>query len=856
MLHAVSAGEVGERARLRVGLVCGGPSEERGISLNSARSVLDHLTALDVEIVPFYVDVRSQWFRLDRGLLYCNTPSDFDFKLGQRADSLLSDAGAREALGSLDVVFPAMHGRYGEDGGVQALLEEVGVPYVGSSSAACRTAFDKASSMAYLKAQGFDCIPSLLLDHDDGEAMPGLADIAAFMDSNPTLQGRYVIKPARAGSSIGVSVVTSAAEALQAAQRLHASVDSRCIIEPFVEGGAEFTVIVLEPVGGGAPVALVPTEVHLPSRGDTSTGASTSSTAGGEIFDYRKKYLPTRSVTYHTPPRFSRETTDRIRADAAKAFQALGLRDFARLDGWVLPPASADSPPRVVFSDINTVSGMEQTSFLFIQASQIGLSHADVLRHVLRTAAARSGISLPVEAQIRGAAVEAASAEIVSRKPVYVLFGGKSSERQVSLMSGTNVWLKLLRSELVEATPFLLSGEDGVQAGDTCVWSLPYPTVLRHTVEEVSAAALQSQEPMARALLAELRAEVFHGLRLDEGQTRIVGEGTCRRMTLPEFIAEAKASGAIVFIAVHGGIGENGVLQGMLSAAGLTYTGSGAEASELCADKSVTGKIVAALGDADIGCASKSLRPLSDLVTAASDAGPLWRALEVELLGGRPGAALCVKPNNDGCSTGVARLEVPSDLQTYATALRDGWEQIPPGSFAAAHAAVEMPGDVPSSLLFEEFIETDPVCVDDRAKTVTWKGESRWVEVTIGVMGTKGALRALPPSITVAAASILSLEEKFQGGTGINLTPPPEFVVPAQIVDKARRNMERVANALGIEGFARIDAFLHADTGALLVIEANTVPGMTPSTVIYHQALAEGMAPREWLETVISYAEL
>jgi len=840
-----------------VGLICGGPSEERGISLNSARSVLDHLTALDVEVVPFYVDVRSQWFRLDRGLLYCNTPSDFDFKLGQRADALLTDAGAREALGSLDLVFPAMHGRFGEDGGVQSLLEEVGVPFVGSSSAACRTAFDKAASAAFLRSQGFDGIPSLLLDRDEGDAMPDVDSIAAFMEANPTSQGRYVVKPARAGSSIGVSVVTSAAGAFEAAQKLHASVDTRCIVEPFVEGGAEFTVIVLEPVGGsGTPVALVPTEVHLPSRDKTSAGASTSGAVGGEIFDYRKKYLPTQSVTYHTPPRFSRQTTDRIRADAAKAFQALGLRDFARLDGWVMPPAGPDSEPRVVFSDINTVSGMEQTSFLFIQASQVGLSHADVLRHVLRTSAARAGISLPVEAKIR--APEGAGASYatgaVARKPVYVLFGGKSSERQVSLMSGTNVWLKLLRSEQVEPTPFLLSGEDGVQAGDSCVWSLPYNTVLRHTVEEVSAAALQSQEPEARTLLAELGAEVSRGLRLDDAQTRIVGQGMCRRMTLPEFIADAKSAGAVVFIAVHGGIGENGVLQGMLSAAGVTYTGSGPEASELCADKAVTGQIVEALGDPDIGCASKSLRSMSDLQDAAADPGPLWRALEVELLGGRTGSALCVKPNNDGCSTGVARLELPSDLQTYATALRDGWAQIPPGSFAASHAAVEMPGETPAGLLFEEFIETDPVCVDDRAKTVTWKGGSRWVEVTIGVMGAKGALRALPPSITVAAASILSLEEKFQGGTGINLTPPPEFVVAPHIVDKARRNMERVGNALGIEGFARIDAFLHADTGALLVIEANTVPGMTPSTVIYHQALAEGMPPREWLETVISYA--
>jgi D-alanine-D-alanine ligase-like ATP-grasp enzyme len=112
------------------------------------------------------------------------------------------------------------------------------------------------------------------------------------------------------------------------------------------------------------------------------------------------------------------------------------------------------------------------------------------------------------------------------------------------------------------------------------------------------------------------------------------------------------------------------------------------------------------------------------------------------------------------------------------------------------------------------------------------------------------------PSITVASSSVLSLEEKFQGGTGINITPPPPEILSPALTTEVRRKIALVAEKLGIRGFARIDAFVHTATGDVVIIEANTVPGLTPSTVLYHQGLAEcpPLYPRALLEKFLEYA--
>jgi D-alanine-D-alanine ligase-like ATP-grasp enzyme len=153
---------------LSICLVAGGPSAERGISLNSARSVCDHLDGDDIRVEHIvYFDTQGQAFLLPRGDLYSNTPSDFDFAL--RANGRpLTDAELTKAFTS-GLVFPAIHGIFGEDGELQKRLEACNAAFVGTGSEACHRAFHKGRAATALASAGYSVIPTLLLSRNDAD---------------------------------------------------------------------------------------------------------------------------------------------------------------------------------------------------------------------------------------------------------------------------------------------------------------------------------------------------------------------------------------------------------------------------------------------------------------------------------------------------------------------------------------------------------------------------------------------------------------------------------------------------------------------------------------------------------------
>ncbi|KAF5747659.1 hypothetical protein HS088_TW05G00386 [Tripterygium wilfordii] len=870
---------VGNRRPLKVGLICGGPSAERGISLNSARSVLDHIEGEDLDVLCYYIDADLNAHAISPAQVYSNTPADFDFKLESLAQGFSSLSEFAEHLAAaVDIVFPVIHGRFGEDGGIQDLLEKYNVPFVGTGSHECRQAFDKYDASLELKKLGFETVPNFLVQGAEAD----ISELAEWFAKNclDPNSGKVVVKPTRAGSSIGVTVAYGVADSLEKANKIIAEgIDDRVVIEIFLEGGSEFTAIVLD-VGYGFnshPVVLLPTEVELQFHGTVDVREKDA------IFNYRRKYLPTQQVAYHTPPRYPVDVISNIREGASLLFQQLGLRDFARIDGWFLPstthvPHSSDNKfgrtgsGTIIFTDINLISGMEQTSFLFQQASKVGFSHSNILRSIINHAflrfpdlASHSRVSDHLPRRSKSLQFSGKVNRCEDVRKVFVIFGGDTSERQVSLMSGTNIWLNLQAFDDLEVTPCLLapsnenlSGVEGSDVSSRVVWTLPYSLVLRHTTEEVLAACKEAIEPNRAALTSLLRNQVMddlmEGLKKHGWFTGFdIADELPVRFSVEEWIKLAKEVQATVFIAVHGGIGEDGTLQSLLAAAGVPYTGPGVEASKTCMDKVSTSTALNHLANMGVLTINKDVQRKEDLLNMPTF--KIWHELTSKL----QCETLCVKPARDGCSTGVARLCCQEDLAVYVKALKECLLRIPPNSLSKAHGMIEMPNPPPELLIFEPFIETDEIVVSSKSKNesahhLMWKGHSRWVEVTVGVVGKLGSMRSLSPSVTVKeTGDILSLEEKFQGGTGINLTPPPVSIVRSEALEKSKKCIELIANTLQLEGFSRIDAFMDVDSGEVLVIEVNTVPGMTPSTVLIHQALAEKppIYPRQFFRTLL-----
>ncbi|CAM8966948.1 unnamed protein product [Rhodiola kirilowii] len=871
------AEEVQERGKvLRVGVICGGPSAERGISLNSARSVIDHIQGDDLHVSCYYIDTELNAYGISTAQVYSNTPSDFDFKLESLAQVFVTLSDFAEHLANtVDIVFPVIHGQFGEDGGIQGLLEKFNVPFVGTGSRECRQAFDKHEASMELSRQGFITVPNFLVQEGDSNEV----QLSNWFSKNQLdmKMGKVVVKPARAGSSIGVTVAYGFVDSLKKAKEIISEgIDDKVLIEIFLEGGSEFTAIIID-VGSAEncqPVVLLPTEVELQCLGNVDVNEKDA------IFNYRRKYLPTQQVAYHTPPRFPLDVIESIRKGASQLFRSLGLRDFARIDGWFLPSAAHFSAVTgnsigrsesgtVMFTDINLISGMEQTSFLFQQASKVGFSHSNILRSIIHRACSRyQNITLcnTTSSLLKGSESSRLT-KANDNKKVFVIFGGDTSERQVSLMSGTNVWLNLQAFDDIDVVPCMLaprsvhsstanSGEEDVRSRQ--LWLLPYSLVLRHTTEEVLDACMEAIEPARATFTSNLRnhvmKEILDGLAKQNWFSGFdIADELPEAYTLGQWIKLAKEAKATVFIAVHGGIGEDGTLQSLLEEEEIPYTGPGAAASKICMDKVATSLAINHLSSSGVLTINKDVWKREDLLNTPPH--DIWNSLTSKLLS----QTLCVKPSRDGCSTGVARLCCADDLAVYAKALEDSLLRMPPNVLSKLHGVIEMPSPPPESLIFEPFIETDEIVVSSRSSNekqghLIWKGKSRWVEITVGVIGKRGSMHSLSPSVTVKeTGDILSLEEKFQGGTGINLTPPPSSIIRTEALERCKQHIELVANTLQLEGFSRIDAFLNVDTGEVLIIEVNTVPGMTPSTVLIHQALAENppMYPHKFFRTLL-----
>jgi D-alanine-D-alanine ligase len=341
---------VADEPRLRLGIILGGRSSEREVSLASGRQVYYNVDRSRYEPIALFMDSRGWLWRLPEKLVIQNTCPDIETRLTAEAERVRLD----DLPALIDVAFIALHGKYGDDGCIQGVLELLDVPYTGSGVLPCAVSLDKPTAHALLGAAGFE-VPRETVIHDDEWCRDPDGCTERIM---ATVGLPAVVLPAREGSSIGVSVVRQAAD-LPSALATAFEWDNRALVEEHL-AGMEFSVILL---GNDEVEAFLPTETRTTNP----------------YMTYDDKYMPGRSQKI-TPAPVGAETVARIQEEATRVYRALGFRGYGRLDGFLL----ADG--RILFTDPNSTSGMSPSSFMFHQAAEAGLTPMALIDRILTLA--------------------------------------------------------------------------------------------------------------------------------------------------------------------------------------------------------------------------------------------------------------------------------------------------------------------------------------------------------------------------------------------------------------------------------------------------------------------------------------
>jgi D-alanine-D-alanine ligase len=331
-------------ARLRVAVLMGGRSSEHEISVDSARSVLGALDPERYEVATVAIDREGRW-ALSRG--------EKQEELSPAPAETLpipTDRHPAEPLSSVDVVLPVLHGPFGEDGTVQGLLELAGVPYVGAGVAASALCMDKDLFKAVLRDRGIPVARNVTLRL--GETVRNPFDYPVF------------VKPARLGSSVGISKVRSAEE-LEPAVELARRHDEKVLVEEFV-AGREVECGVLGNVDS-PPIASVVGEI-VPRSADW--------------YDYGAKYDEGGSDIVIPAP-IPEEAAVRIQTLAVESFVATECEGMARIDFFL----REDDEP--VVNEINTIPGFTATSVYARLFEASGISYGELLDRLIQLALER-----------------------------------------------------------------------------------------------------------------------------------------------------------------------------------------------------------------------------------------------------------------------------------------------------------------------------------------------------------------------------------------------------------------------------------------------------------------------------------
>ncbi|HMY08375.1 MAG TPA: D-alanine--D-alanine ligase family protein [Marmoricola sp.] len=358
--------------KTKVAVVFGGRSEEHSISCVSASNVIRALDPQRYEVIPIGISKQGHWVI---------QPDAADFSIG--SDGNLPEVGAgtpvaltrnaelistdtsqpAKSWGQIDVVFPVLHGPWGQDGTLQGLLELSGVRYVGAGVLSSAVGTDKHFMKQLFVANGLPVQPWVLARPHQWQTDP-----EAIREAVRGLGGAVFVKPARAGSSFGITRV-AAGEAIDAAVEHARGLDPKVLIEAAADRPREVEIGVIGNPSGGRPLTSEIAEIKV----------------GGEhaFYDFEAKYLPEQHTDLDVPADLPDDIVEQVKDLAVKAFVALDVEGLARVDFFILPSG------RVVLNEVETMPGFTTTSMFPQMWAASGLDYPSLLDHLIGLAMSR-----------------------------------------------------------------------------------------------------------------------------------------------------------------------------------------------------------------------------------------------------------------------------------------------------------------------------------------------------------------------------------------------------------------------------------------------------------------------------------
>lgn len=356
------------KERIRVGIIFGGRSGEHEVSLRSARSVMDAIDKDKYDVLPIGITKQGRWIAGGDPLAALNageetTPAAL---LGEPGDPTLmaiepssddTHLSLRD-VATVDVIFPVLHGPFGEDGTIQGLLELADIAYVGAGVAGSAVGMDKALFKAIMIANAIPILPYELVLRTQWDADPGA--VVAAIESSLTYP--MFVKPANLGSSVGISKATDSASLIKALNEA-ACYDRRLVVEQ----GVNAREIEISVLGNEDPIASVPGEV----------------VPGDEFYSYEDKYISDAAHLLIPAPLTPEQTAD-IQRIAVDAYTAIDCAGLARCDFFVEKDTG-----EVWMNEVNTIPGFTSISMYPKLWEASGLSYADLIDRLIQLALSR-----------------------------------------------------------------------------------------------------------------------------------------------------------------------------------------------------------------------------------------------------------------------------------------------------------------------------------------------------------------------------------------------------------------------------------------------------------------------------------